>query len=250
MDGITYKLEAFEGPFELLLHLINKNEINLWDIPIAELADQYIEAIAGLPPDMDSMSGFVLMAATLLEIKSRMLLPGQKEPEEEGEDPREQLARKIAEYSAFREIAEVFRELEKIGVRRAFRQPEDLCAALGLDHAKPDAAEILGDLTAERLYRVFLDVMGRRERITDKVRAGFNSVRKDRYTVEEKIEYLLKLLSGRRRNLSEIFGMCECKPEKVATFIALLELSRLKRVEIIQKGIFEEIEIVPQKGGA
>ena len=242
---LTYKTEVFEGPLDLLLSLIEKNRINMYDIPIDLLTDQYLAAIAGLPADMESISSFIVMASTLLEIKSKMLLPLPPKPDEdEACDPREELARRLLEYAAIKEAARLFGGMAEDGGKRLCRPPDAELLDSLRERPGDGVDDILEGLDAERLYVVFLDILGRREGRTDKIRAGFNSVEKDSFTVEEKISLINDMLAKTgRTSLTRVFTGCRSRIEKVVTFLALLELIRLRHVRITQKSIFEDIVI-------
>jgi len=240
-QNVHIKLDAFEGPFDLLYHLIEKNKISLYDIPVAELADQYVSIIKDYPGDMDFISGFIIMAATLLEIKSRMLLPKpQKETAEE--DPRESLIERLLEYKRYKQAAETLRAYEAEGVKRVFREPD----AHTFDKLKikrtATAAEVLSGIRPNRIYETYYETLLRRELKTDKVRAGFNAVFKDIYTIEEKIDYLRAILSQTPRlGFLGLLRICRSKTEKITTFLAMLELIKSKSVKFSQEDIFEDI---------
>lgn len=247
MQTVNIKTEKFEGPFDLLYHLIEKNEIDIYDIPISTLADQYIEHIKMLPQmDMDSMSRFVLMASTLLEIKSKMLLPKAVE-ENIGEesDPREELVRKLVEYKKYKEITGFFKEREGLS-EVVFYRDIDGTLPLAEIFTKPvEMGGILGGVELDLLYKAFLEVLNRRELKTDKIRSSFNSIEKDQHTVQEKIEHIQCLLRNYKSvNFTSIFPETAYKREKIVTFLALLELIRLKKVKIYQTNLFSEIKIV------
>ena len=239
--NIQIKLEAFEGPFDLLFHLIEKNRISLYDIPIGELADQYMSVINSYPGDMDLISGFIVVAATLLEIKSQMLLP-QTQNETPDEDPREFLVERLLEYKRFKQAAETLKAYEAEGVKRVFRGPDtELLKKLSITQTV-SADEILKDIGLARLRQVFTETMLRRELRTDKVRASFNAITKETYTVEEKIGYLLALLADAPRvGLLRLLYVCRSKMEKITTFLAMLELIKSKSVTFSQDDIFEDI---------
>lgn len=241
------RLSAFEGPFDLLFHLIEKNEIDIQDIPIAELTDQYLAVIASASPDetadMDGMSEFLLMAATLLEIKARLLLPSlPKNADSTETDPRETLVQKLLEYKRCQELAEQLRGYAGAGERLVRGASPILKEAVAFD---PSALELEG-VSVETLYGLFLDVMRRRERRTDRIHAGFNAVPKDRHTVADQINYLRRCLSERGRlRFNELFESFSSREERVVTFLALLELIRLRQITAYQTAAFEDIELSP-----
>ena len=240
---ISIKLDTFEGPIELLYHLIEKNEIDIHNIPIAQLADQYIEIIKGFPPDMESLSSFLLMAATLLEIKSKLLLPPKKNDEEEEVDPREELVRRLLEYRKFREISEILKSKGSTLGTVIFKETDQSVSEL-FELPPGEVAEILDGVSLNSILDIFIDVLNRKELKVDKIRSSFGSVRRDSFTIEEKIEHLKSILKFRKRiNFREIFDGNADKSEVVVTFLALLELIKQKEVRIKQKDTFKEIEI-------
>ena len=240
-QSVYIKLEAFEGPFDLLYHLIEKNRISLYDIPIAELADQYVAIIKDYPGDMDFISGFIVTAATLLEIKSQMLLPKLYDETPE-EDPREFLVERLLEYKRYKQAAETLRTYEAEGIKRIFREPDAGVFQKLKINRTVSASEMLAELRIGQIYAVYAETMLRRELRTDKVRAGFNAVFKDIYTVEEKIDYLRAILAQTPRlGFLGLLRVCRSKAEKITTFLAMLELIKSKSVRFSQVDIFEDI---------
>ena len=240
---ILVKTETFEGPLDLLYHLIEKHEIDIYDIPIALLADQFIEAInAADTPDMESMSEFVLMAAQLLEIKSKMLLPKQEDDEEEEEDPREELVRKLIEYKLFKTAAESFRDFEAHGSRAVYKQQDETLPFADMYMSQVDVGDVLGDVTIDALYAAFEEVMKRKELKVDKVRSSFNSVKRDLFTIEEKQTHIRNLVRLYDSVLfDDVFTLDARRMEKVVTFLALLELIKTKEITISQDVLFGKI---------
>ena len=242
---ILVKTESFEGPMDLLYHLIEKHEIDIYDIPIALLAEQFIVALKLMQePDMDSMSEFVLMAAHLLEIKSKMLLPAPPAAEgEEIEDPRAELVRKLIEYKLFKTVAESFRDFEATGAKVFYKSADDSLPFAELYARRPvDVSESLDGVSLDALYAAFEEVMKRKELKVDKVRSSFNAVAKDLYTVEEKQAHIRNLLRLYKTvAFDEIFAAGARKMEKVVTFLALLELIKVKAIAISQESLFGKI---------
>ncbi len=242
---INVKLEKFEGPFDLLFHLIRKNEIDIYDIPINLLTEQYLESIKNDEViDMDNMSEFVLMATTLLEIKSRMLIPKMKVEDEEEIDPREELANKILEYQFFKAISEAMAEQFKNPIITKDKDME-FFNNIDLDTIEiPEAGELLEGVTLEKLYDMFKEVVLRQENKVDKVRATYGKIQKESFTIESKKEYIRDILSlGREVVFTEIFSEDSSKTERITTFLAILELIKLKEVYVEQKNNFSDIVI-------
>lgn len=243
MDNMTVKLDSFSGPLDLLYHLIEKNEIDIYDIPIAELTDQYIEFISREEnKNMDGMSEFVVMAASLIEIKSRMLLP-KPQTEEPEEDPREELVQKLIEYKKFKNVTEVLAKRSGEAAHILFREPDIIIPELMKRDELP-VEECLKGLTMDDLYRAFRDVMIRKEKKVDRVRSGFKSVRHDNFTVDEKIISLRSVLKvSPKIRFYEMFSKDTSREEILVTFLALLELIRRHNVSVEQDDTFGEIFI-------
>lgn len=243
MDNMTVKLDSFSGPLDLLYHLIEKNEIDIYDIPIAELTDQYIEFISREEnKNMDGMSEFVVMAASLIEIKSRMLLP-KPQTEEPEEDPREELVQKLIEYKKFKNVTEVLAKRSEEAAHILFREPDIIIPELMKRDELP-VEECLKGLTMDDLYMAFRDVMIRKEKKVDRVRSGFKSVRHDNFTVDEKIISLRSVLKvSPKIRFYEMFSKDTSREEILVTFLALLELIRRHNVSVEQDDTFGEIFI-------
>ena len=243
MDNMTVKLDSLSGPLHLLYHLIEKNEIDIYDIHIAELTDQYIEFISReVNKNMDGMSEFVVMAASLIEIKSRMLLP-KPQTEEPEEDPREELVQKLIEYKKFKNVTEVLAKRSEEAAHILFRKPDIIIPELMKRDELP-VEECLKGLTMDDLYRAFRDVMIRKEKKVDRVRSGFKSVRHDNFTVDEKIISLRSVLKvSPKIRFYEMFSKDTSREEILVTFLALLELIRRHNVSVEQDDTFGEIFI-------
>lgn len=243
MDNMTVRLDSFSGPMDLLYHLIEKNEIDIYDIPIAELTDQYMEFISREEnKNMDGMSEFVVMAADLIEIKSRMLLP-KVQTEEQEEDPREELVQKLLEYKKFKGVTEILQQRCETASKMFFREPDIIIPELS-KRDELTVEECLNGLTMEDLYRAFRDVMIRREKKVDRIRSGFKSVKHDNFTVDEKIVSLRSILKVTPRvKFYDMFTDTSTREEILVTFLALLELIRHHSVLIEQNDIFGEIMI-------
>lgn len=227
------KLEVFEGPLDLLLYLIKKNELNIYDIPIAEITEQYLEYLELMRMlDLNIAGEFLVMAATLMHIKSKMLLPPEELEvlQEEEADPREEFVRRLLEYKKFKEAASILQNLEEqrneVFTRKSGQST--LAEAGGFFEAS------LFDLITA-LTRVLKDVS----------KETFKDIVKDEFTVEGKVHDILHLLVERSvLKLSELFKNAKNKSEIIATFLAVLELIRLREIVARQKVVFGEIEIV------
>jgi len=238
------KLAAYEGPLDLLLGLIRRNEIDIYDIPISDLTADYLEAIAELRDDtaynMDQMSEFVLMAATLLEIKSRMLLPKPKPESEAEEDPREALVQKLLAYQEAQALAEELTRLTPPGLRISGSGDPELLETISTDI--DSQTPVMEGVELSRLWSVFSEIMSRRAARRDPIRAGFGEMPRERFTVPEKISYIRRRLSeGGVVQLSVLFEYCRTRIEMVVTFLALLEMVRRGMVKTRQDAAFDDV---------
>ena len=234
---MTYKvkLDIFEGPLDLLLYIIKKNELDIFDIPIAKITEQYLEYLEYMRLlDLSIAGEFLVMAATLMHIKSKMLLPPDEmqEEEEEMEDPRAELVRKLVEYKKFKEAAQDLKTLEekrKEVYTRGFTDIENI--------ASPD--EMFFEVTLFDLISAFSKVL---KEVPKEI---FQEIIKDEFTVEQKVHDLYHMLVVESEiSLNSLFEKAKNKLEIIAFFLAILELIRLKEIMIIQKKIFGEIKII------
>lgn len=225
-------LEIFEGPLDLLLYLIKKSHLNIYDIPIARITEQYLEYLEFMRLlDLGIAGEFLVMAATLMHIKSKMLLPPEEtEPEVEEEDPRAELVKKLLEYKKFKEAASYLEECETVQ-RKIFKRINP--------SADVEPAEEIFFETS------LFDLIGAFSKALKGVpRDIFKEIIEDEFTVEGKIHDLLHVLvKNRKLSLSEMFESAKNKVEVVAIFLAVLELIRQKEIVAAQKGLFGEIFI-------
>lgn len=219
---MQYKLESFNGPLDLLLHLITKNKVSIYDIPIAEITEQYLEAIDGIEESaLENTSEFLVMAAQLLYIKSKMLLP--KPEAEEEEDPREDLARRLAEYKLFKEASQSLRKSE-FSTRYMFFKPEEK-----IDFPLPEYDR---HHEVSELLDAFASILARRERTKKPEKRAFSGiVGREKVSVDDMVEKVCKYLAKTPRlSFSSIFHPDESKPEMIATFLAVLEMIKLSKI--------------------
>jgi segregation and condensation protein A len=235
---VDVKLEAYEGPLDLLLKLIKKNEVDIYDIPVAQITEEYMQVIEALPPDMEQMSEFLVMAATLLEIKSKMLLPRAKIENETEEDPREALAQQLIAYKQAQELAAHLR-LAPFGERLIGRGDKDVFVQLTISDEPP-----MELITIPQLEKIFAEIMRRAEDKIDTVRAGYGEMQREKITVTDKIAFISKALkSNGRIGLSSLFSDCGSRHEMIVTFLALLEMVRRGIITASQTAPFEDVEL-------
>ena len=228
------KLEVFEGPLDLLLYLIRQDEIDIYDISLERITRQYLEYLQAFKELNIELAGeFIVMAANLIYLKSRSLLPiDQQPPEEDAEedDPRWDLIRQLIEYKKFKEAAAEL-NLRQLQQERIFARE-----ASSLALQEPLRLEEVGIF---QLINAFQTVIKRIE-----AREDVQEIFAERFSVSEKIDTILqRVANGVRLRFSDLFGAAVSRVEVVVTFLALLELIRLKQVRALQKNMFEEIEI-------
>jgi segregation and condensation protein A len=230
------KLEIFEGPLDLLLFLIKRDEIDIYDISIERITRQYLEYLQAFKElNIDIAGEFIVMAANLIYLKSRSLLPiDQQPPEEDAEedDPRWDLIRQLIEYKKFKEAAAQLhtRELEqeRVFTRDGGSAPSDREGPLRL-----------GEVGIFQLINAFQNVIKRVQE-----REDLRQIFGEHFTVSDKIDVILERVAGDTQlRFSELFGSIASRVEIVVTFLALLELIRLKQVRVTQRSPFDEIEI-------
>lgn len=220
MDKILYKIDTFEGPLDLLLTLIQKNKINIYDIPIVEITSQYLEAIDGIEEsNLDNTSEFLVMASHLLYIKSKMLLP-KKEEDEEEEDPRDELARRLIEYQKFKEVSQELRKNEFSTKNMVFRGEEKIDFPVAEYDRKHDTNELI-----EALGTIFQRQL---RRAKPEKRAFSQIVGREKVSVDDMVEKICKVLKRNKKiKFETLFREEDSKPEMIATFLAVLEMIKL-----------------------
>ncbi len=238
------KLEVFEGPLDLLLYLIKKDEVDIYSISIERVTKQYLEYMDAFQMLNVELAGeFIVMAANLLYIKSRMLLPvDQQMPEEDAEedDPRWELIRQLIEYKKFKEAAERLR-LKELEAENLFsRSPST-------PELEPDAALMVGEVGIFDLIRAFQNIL---KRIEEKGSEDLREIFEENFTVADKIDYILRVATPRVPiRFEELFAEAATRTEVVVTFLALLELIRLKQMRVAQEEAFGEILVTRVEEG-
>ncbi|MGN1368415.1 MAG: segregation and condensation protein A [Aristaeellaceae bacterium] len=242
--ALTFQLKDFDGPLDLLLFLINKEKIDIKDIFVSQITDQYITLVRGASDlNMEEATDFLVMAATLLEIKSRAMLPRPPKVEEGEEDPEAALIRQLEEYKRFRETAEAMKQFERAAGNLFTKLPEEY-------PLPPQETELVG-LTLEGLTAAFLRIWARRPEQDEEEKTEINhyarrDIRRDEHNVQE---CMLALIKGLRRKgrmtFEEAFSDAPTREEVVTLFMALLELLKLGETHIEQEGIYGEIVLYP-----
>ena len=242
--AISVKLEAFEGPLDLLLHLIDKNKIDIYDIPIVEITNQYMEYIRAMQEkDLNIMSEFLLMAATLLDIKCRMLLPVEVNEDGEEEDPRQELVEQLLQYKMYKYMSYELKDRQLDGERLWFKE-ESLPDEVKSYKEPVNLDSLLEGITLSKLHEVFQDVMKKQYNKIDPVRSVFGKIEKEEVTVEEKMDYLHEYVKTHRRfSFRELLQKQSSKVQIVVTFLAILELMKTGIIVVEQEHTFDEIVI-------
>ena len=242
--AIPLKLQVFEGPMDLLMHLIEKNKIDIYDIPIVTITDQYLDYVHQMEHnDMNVTSEFLVMAATLLDIKSRMLLPREENEEGEEEDPRDELVRRLLEYKMYKYMSEELKEKNRHAGMSYFR-PQDLPEEVRSYVPPLNYEELIGDRTVQSLETVFKDVLKRKKSRVDPVRSGFGKIQKEEISVADKELYIRAYLTGHpHADFREMLELENSKEEIIVTFLVILELMKHQKIRITQEEAFGRILI-------
>ena len=249
--AITVKLQAFEGPLDLLLHLIEKNKVDIYDIPIVEITRQYLEYVNQMErEDLNIVSDFLVMAATLLDIKSRMLLPAKEDEEGEEEDPRAELVARLLEYKRYKMMAQELLDLEEDAQGILFKPPT-VPKEVAKYEPPVDLDQLLDGLTLAKLQRIFEGVMKRQEDKVDPIRSSFGTIKKEPVSLEERVMDVLRFARKKRRfSFRQMLTRQGDKLEIVVTFLAVLELMKVGKLSLTQEHTFDdmEIEILEKEG--
>ena len=232
---MTVKLQVFEGPLDLLLHLLEKNKVNIYDIPIVEITNQYMEYIAEMKrQDLNVVSEFLVMAATLIDIKSRMLLPAPETEDEEEEDPRAELVQQLLEYKMYKCMAYELRDRQMDAERVLFKEYEE----------PVNMEELVSDVTLARLNEIFKSIMKKQVDKIDPIRSKFGKIEKEEVSLSDKMAYLENYcLTHSRFSFRSLLEAQAGKMEIIVTFLAILELMKTGKIFISQEHTFDDILI-------
>ncbi len=226
MTQLSFKLESFEGPLDLLLMLIKKNKVSVYDIPIAEILEQYLAVMKQMEElDLELSSEFLVMAATLLQIKSKMLLP-QEDEELQEEDPRSELVRRLVEYKRIKESIDFFREHENSDAVLHFKLPDVI--------ERPPAVMDYSALTGENLLEAYRMSFAKLKRKLPPPKRSFSGiVGHEKVSVRERVRNIWnKLLSRGKVLFCDVFKGTKSRPEAVASFLAVLEMIKLNKIAV------------------
>lgn len=242
--ALSVKLEVFEGPLDLLLHLIEKNKIDIYDIPIVVVTEQYLEYIRAMQTeDMNVMSEFLVMAATLLDIKCKMLLPKEVNEEGEEEDPRAELVQKLLEYKMYKFMAFELRDKQVDAGKSWYKKP--MLPKEVAEYRYPiNYEDLIGDMNLAKLHDIFKSVMRRQEDKIDPIRSQFGKIEKDEINLEEKQLYIEEYVKNHKYfSFRELLEKQGSKMEVIVTFLAILEMMKQGIILIEQQATFADIMI-------
>lgn len=242
--AISYKLEHFEGPLDLLLHLIEKNKVSIYDIPIVLITEQYLEYVSNMETeDLNVVSEFLVMAATLIDIKCRMLLPVEVNEEGEEEDPRAELMARLLEYKMYKCMAQELQELEDQAGKHLYKIPT-IPKEVEKYEEPVDLDQLLDGLTLAKLQSIFESIMKRQENKIDPIRSKFGTIRREPVSLEQKVG---SVMAYARKNRKFSFRqLLECQADKlevVVTFLAVLELMKMGKIHLTQEHLFDDMNI-------
>jgi segregation and condensation protein A len=242
--SIPVKLEAFEGPLDLLLHLIDKNKVNIYDIPIVVITEQYLDYIKQMETkNLEVMSEFLVMAATLVNIKSKMLLPAPEKEEEETVDPRQELVERLLEYKMYKYISEELKDKQMDASRALFKAPT-IPQEIADYREDVNVEELLSDLTLAKLHEIFKSIVKKQVDKIDPIRSKFGKIEKEDVNLAAKFAQIQKFgLKHRHFSFRNLLEAQMSKMEVIVTFLSILELIKIGRIQIEQECLFDDIMI-------
>ncbi len=247
--GIQVKLEVFDGPLDLLLHLIEKNKVDIFDIPIVLITEQYLDYISNMDTkDMDIMSEFLVMAATLVRIKSKMLLPAEETEEEEEEDPRQELVERLLEYKMYKYASFELKD-RQIDAGKVFYKEPSIPDEIKNFRDEVDYEELLSDITLRKLQEIFDSVMQKQVDKIDPIRSNFGEIEKEEINIEDHMIFLEEyaMLHGTFR-FREVLENGSGKGYVIVTFLGILEMMKTGKITVKQDKLFDDIWITYQSG--
>lgn len=244
METIEVKLDKFEGPLDLLLHLIDKNKVDIYDIPISLITGQYMDYLNEMKEEnLDVMSDFLVMAATLLDIKCRMLLPKEVNEEGEEQDPRDELVKQLLEYKIYKYMSYELKDMQMDAGHAMYKgstMPEEI------EDMKPPVNydKLIGDTTLSRLNDIFNDMLKRQEDKIDPIRSKFGRIEKEEVNPEEKLIFIKAYASAHRRfTFRELLDSQHSKVDMIVTFLCILEMMKTGECIAEQESLGDDIII-------
>ena len=246
--AIPVKLQVFEGPLDLLLHLIEKNKVDIYDIPISLITEQYLEYVQAMPKeDLNVVSEFLVMAATLLDIKCKMLLPAEVKEDEEEIDPRAELVQKLLEYKMYKYMSLELKDMQ-MGTERYLYKKPTLPKEVTEYKAPPNYEELVGDNTLQALNDLFKTLIKRTEDKIDPIRSNFGKIQKEEVDLDKKqLEVCAYIEAHKNCSFTDLLSKQPGKMDMIVTFLIVLELIKVGSISVKQNKAFDDIEITYQK---
>lgn len=242
---LSFKLQQFEGPLDLLLHLIEKNKIDIYDIPIVEITEQYMDYIRAMKEaNLDVMSEFLVMAATLLDIKSKMLLPKEEVQEgEEEEDPRLELVEQLLEYKMYKCMSYELRD-RQVDARTVMYKMPTIPDEVSKYEEPIDLDELVSDLTLNKLNDIFKEVIKRQEKRVDPIRSKFGKIVKEEVSMDDKMIFMQDFARKNHKfSFRQLLEGQKSKMDTIVTFLVILEMMKAGQIYIVQENTFDDIQI-------
>ncbi|MBE5827663.1 MAG: segregation/condensation protein A [Butyrivibrio sp.] len=248
--SLEVKLQVFEGPLDLLMHLIEKNQIDIYDIPIVTITEQYMAYIAAMQrEDMEVTSEFLVMAATLMNIKCKMLLPKEVNEDGEEEDPRAELVEKLLEYKMYKYMAYELKDRQLDADLQWFRS-KNIPKEVREYEAPIDFSDLIGETTLSKLNEIFQELLKRQEDKVDPIRSKFGNIEKEEVDMDAKTLFIQAYIREHKRfSFRALLEKQHSKTEIIVAFLVVLEEMKLGEIEIEQDGTFGDITIISRKAG-
>lgn len=245
--AIPVKLQVFEGPLDLLLHLIEKNKIDIYDIPIVEITDQYLAYIKEMQrQDLNVVSEFLVMAATLISIKAKMLLPPEVNEEGEEEDPRAELVQQLLEYKMYKYMSYELKDRQIYAGKAMYKLPT-LPDEVKNYKEPVDLDELVKDVTLQKLHAIFDDLQRRQVDKLDPIRSKFGTIEKEEVSLDDKMVYVKKYAKRNRQfSFRKLLERQHSRVELIVTFLSILELMKSGEIHIQQDHLFDDIIITSE----
>ncbi len=242
--ALTVSLTAFDGPLDLLLHLIEKNKVNIFDIPIVEITEQYLAYVRQMETeDLGTMSEFMVMASELISIKCKMLLPPEVDEEGEEIDPRAELVQQLLEYKTYKYMSYELRDRMEDAAKMLYK-PDTTPGEVRSYRPEIDLDELTQDITLSKLREIFDSVLRRQSDKIDPVRSQFGTIKKEEVNLADKLVWVADMAKKKKRmSFRNLLVRQRSKMHVIVTFLAMLELMKYGIVEVSQEEIAGDITI-------
>jgi segregation and condensation protein A len=242
--ALQVSLNAFDGPLDLLLHLIEKNKVNIFDIPIVEITEQYLAYVRQMETeDLGTMSEFMVMASELISIKCKMLLPPETDDEGEEIDPRAELVAQLLEYKTYKYMSYELRDRMDDAAKSLYK-PDTTPKEVRSYRPEVDLDELVSDITLAKLHEIFDSVLRRQTEKIDPVRSQFGTIKKEEVRLADKLVWVADTAKKRKRmSFRNLLAGQRSRIHVIVTFLAMLELMKYGIVEVTQEETAGDITI-------